>query len=655
MLVSLVQGAASFVAGQVAKTGDMKVGTPVATIGIRGTAVILDISAADGKVSISVVDQHDGRVHTVQVFNNAGVLLRNVTSNGPTLTITPTASLEIVISESAKTPAQAAQEFNAFQQALGTYDAYKAIAPNTPPPADERRADANPQSNQHANSSAHPDQAPPPGNLDETSSVRTLVGTTTTTDTRSRSTSNAASQPQSVKVVVATAPSQDDNTPLVFTEPKAPPPIVSIPSVVAAPQLAQVSSGAGDHTGPVMSADGRFVTYDPDGSIFLYDRQSNTTTTIAAAGNGFTYSAPTISLNGDFIVFQGSNGSQSYVFVYDNNPADPNYHHITQLAPGSSPAVDGDGGLIAVENGGSSIAVYNQAAQLVASITPAAVGSNGTIWKPAISGDGHLVAFWVANAAAPGGSGELFTYNLSTGTVVPIASTTTGAGSGAASLSADGHYLVYQSDAASAQTEIFLVDLISNKVVFSTIGANGASYNPVISPDGHFIVFATDAKFSNNDTNSFANTYIVDVTDPSHPIYKLASVLQDGTQGNAASDLGAAISAGGLFIAFGSNASNFSTSGTGGSANVFVVDPNSGRTTIVQESANSPALLTTNGTIKLTGDTNGVALSVSDTSGKFSAAFELEWQYSVEFFRAEIRFYRSAARTNLQLSNSQSR
>ena len=36
-LFTLVEGAASFVAGQVAKTGDMKVATPVATIGIRGT------------------------------------------------------------------------------------------------------------------------------------------------------------------------------------------------------------------------------------------------------------------------------------------------------------------------------------------------------------------------------------------------------------------------------------------------------------------------------------------------------------------------------------------------------------------------------------------------------------------------------------------
>jgi hypothetical protein len=38
-LVSLVQGSITFVAGEVAHTGDMRVSTPVATMGIRGTAV----------------------------------------------------------------------------------------------------------------------------------------------------------------------------------------------------------------------------------------------------------------------------------------------------------------------------------------------------------------------------------------------------------------------------------------------------------------------------------------------------------------------------------------------------------------------------------------------------------------------------------------
>ena len=155
-LFTLVQGAASFVAGQVAKTGDMKVGTPVAVVGIRGTAVILDISSADGKVGISVVDQQDGQVHIVQVFKcvlsgvpgaacTAGDVIGTVTSNGPSLTLTPAANFQVVAQEITKTAAQVGQEFNAFQQVLSTYDAGKQLVPNLPPPSDGKRGDANPQ------------------------------------------------------------------------------------------------------------------------------------------------------------------------------------------------------------------------------------------------------------------------------------------------------------------------------------------------------------------------------------------------------------------------------------------------------------------------------------------------------------------------------
>jgi len=55
-LVNLVQGTISFVAGQVAKTGDMKVGTPVATMGIRGTIVIVEMAAANGPTKAVAVE-----------------------------------------------------------------------------------------------------------------------------------------------------------------------------------------------------------------------------------------------------------------------------------------------------------------------------------------------------------------------------------------------------------------------------------------------------------------------------------------------------------------------------------------------------------------------------------------------------------------------
>ena len=48
-LLTLVQGPIGFVAGDVAHTGDMKVDTPVSTMGIRGTAVKSRISFDQGK------------------------------------------------------------------------------------------------------------------------------------------------------------------------------------------------------------------------------------------------------------------------------------------------------------------------------------------------------------------------------------------------------------------------------------------------------------------------------------------------------------------------------------------------------------------------------------------------------------------------------
>ena len=53
-LFSLTKGTFTFVAGQVAKTGDMRVDTPVATMGIRGTTPRVEISD-DGAVRFSTL------------------------------------------------------------------------------------------------------------------------------------------------------------------------------------------------------------------------------------------------------------------------------------------------------------------------------------------------------------------------------------------------------------------------------------------------------------------------------------------------------------------------------------------------------------------------------------------------------------------------
>ena len=74
-LISLVAGTISFVAGETAKHGDMKIDTPVATMGIRGTAVLVEIDftvpgqdgAPDAKFQVLV--EPDGTTGSYILFD----------------------------------------------------------------------------------------------------------------------------------------------------------------------------------------------------------------------------------------------------------------------------------------------------------------------------------------------------------------------------------------------------------------------------------------------------------------------------------------------------------------------------------------------------------------------------------------------------------
>src|SRR4051794_14854247 len=295
-LFTLVQGATSFVAGQVAKTGDMKVGTPVATMGIRGTAVILDISSVDGKVSISVIDQHDGLVHSVQVFNARGDVIGTVTSNGNSLSLTPTATFEVIAQESGKTPQQVAQEFNALAAALQIYQIQKQIDPSLPQHTDNGNNNANPQTRYASIGSSSP-SSPQTEFHSAIPAASSGPGSTGNTPTQIFVTTPGPTfAPGAFPTPTATDPI------IVFQKTVSVP--ASVPFVVTPSTVTKVSSGPGDHFGPVMSANGQFVTYDPDGAIYLFDRKAGTTITIQAPADGFTFGSPTISADGHFIVYQ---------------------------------------------------------------------------------------------------------------------------------------------------------------------------------------------------------------------------------------------------------------------------------------------------------------------------------------------------------------
>jgi len=63
-LFNLTKGTFTFVAGNIAKTGDMKVDTPVATMGIRGTTPRVEISD-DGSVKFSTLVE-EGKVQVTR-------------------------------------------------------------------------------------------------------------------------------------------------------------------------------------------------------------------------------------------------------------------------------------------------------------------------------------------------------------------------------------------------------------------------------------------------------------------------------------------------------------------------------------------------------------------------------------------------------------
>jgi hypothetical protein len=84
----VVRGTIAFVASAVAKTGDMKIVTPTATIGIRGTTGVIEVPAAGatGAAAQSIIKLYpdaDGRVGRIELFGrdgrSLGVLTRGVT------------------------------------------------------------------------------------------------------------------------------------------------------------------------------------------------------------------------------------------------------------------------------------------------------------------------------------------------------------------------------------------------------------------------------------------------------------------------------------------------------------------------------------------------------------------------------------------------
>jgi FecR protein len=184
-VVSLVQGTISFVAGQVAKTGDMQVQTPVATMGIRGTIVIVEISANNGPTKISsVFDPNTGRVGEIVAWENGNRsnVLATIASEDRAVLFTPQLNQQPIVTEIPRTAADQLAAQNVVQQVLAIQTAFNAQPfqagqQYTPPPSDPGTGPSGPATGGGAggSSSAPTDNLATQGGTQAT----TLVGSLT--------------------------------------------------------------------------------------------------------------------------------------------------------------------------------------------------------------------------------------------------------------------------------------------------------------------------------------------------------------------------------------------------------------------------------------------------------------------------------------------
>jgi len=317
-------------------------------------------------------------------------------------------------------------------------------------------------------------------------------------------------------------------------------------------------------TNSSISGDGRYVAFASyatnlvpgdtnDGSdIFVHDMQTGTTELISVdpgGGVGGYYSeSPSISHNGRYVVFNSfatnlvpgdTNGTQD-VFVRDLQPdlttlVSVDSSGIQANGPSDGPSISGDGRYIAFASSATNLVAgdTNRVADIFVRdlqtgvTTRVSVDSNGvqanvSSSKATISADGRYIAFEsFAENLVPGDTNQtydIFVHDLQTGKTTRASVNSDGLQanrlSTGSSISADGRYVTFYSDATNlvtadtnGRTDVFVRDLQAGTTTLvsadsSGVQSNHVSSSPSISGDGQFIVFRSFAtNLAPGDTN----------------------------------------------------------------------------------------------------------------------------------------------------------
>ena len=221
--------------------------------------------------------------------------------------------------------------------------------------------------------------------------------------------------------------------------------------------------------------------------------------------------------------------------------------------------------------------------------------SNPGGFAPSISADGRYVAFFsAASNLVPddtNGKDDIFVYDRSLGLMERVSVGVGGQQANGSSnfprLSADGRYVVFQSQASNlidgdtnGVSDIFLFDRqggTTQRVSVAADGgqANGFSITPAISGDGRVVAFASAASnLVDGDSNGKIDIFLREWDGGTT---ERVSVSSNGAQANGTSFL-PALTFDGALVAFKSEAFNLVPGDTNGEPDVFVRTRASGKT-----------------------------------------------------------------------------
>ena len=662
---SLIKGTITFVAGQVAKTGNMKVDTPIATMGIRGTTVnwngTVDVNNNMISSTISLMTDPNGGSGGLNVYDKTtGLIIATISVTNSIFTLTPTATLGVLAQQTNKTPEQIAQELQIAQILFPIFLANPANFAN------QFLQDQGTKSGGIHGSGTPFDQLFVTKLADGSFQIDgTLAG------------GNNVNQSNQGNVG---GPGQDNSTPGDGPNPPPNPP----PFILGSSHVRIADPNGFDAFAPNMSVDGRWIVFDPGEphKVFLFDRlnpDAGPVDLTTGLDPDTSFVGAQVSLNGFWIVFQGEHDGGSDVYIYDNRPdelrgLDAGPRGRLLIEGSGNPHIDGGGNTIAVEQGGD-LVVINRAGDVLDTIERGETDAGA--WQPDLNASGRFMTFWTAAEDVVidgheiyliGGGGliaQVYLFDRLTGKVEIVSSTvhqfdpfsgvdpefagyhnsggliidSSGnpidldqhdsmffSNDAASPMSADGRFVVFQSYASnlvcgdnSDFSDIYLYDRQAGDghLVWISKAADGGSnegdsYRPIISPDGKFVIFTSNAGLVASDTNDLPDTYVweqgVGLTLVSGGLF--------GASGDGPSSLGSAISGGGVFVAFGSTASNLTGDDANGStSDVFLTDQYNGQQGILLQDPTGGDVLFTGGRIYFTDTDGGQSVSIVPSAG----------------------------------------